>query len=131
MITQAIKGWLQKVFAWWPWKQSPPIEYPRVTSAVNGGVTHEAYPWLEEEGTVPQTGVTPRRFLLEHRAERLVQPRSEVSDVPPLSPLAPVSRSIEAPSEGPTPQQRLEFLRYLIQHGIVNEGFERDQADSI
>ena len=131
MITQAIKGWLHKVFAWWPWKKSPPVEYPRVTSAVSGGATHEVYPWLEEEGTVPQTGVTPRRFLLEHRAERLTQPRSEVSDVPPLSSLAPVGRSAEAPPEGPTPQQRLEFLRYLIQHGIVNEGSERDQADSI
>jgi hypothetical protein len=24
-------------------------------------------------------------------------------------------------------EQRLEFLRYLVKHGIVNEGFARDQ----
>ena len=26
-LTQAIKNWLHKMFAWWPWKQSTQIEY--------------------------------------------------------------------------------------------------------
>jgi hypothetical protein len=30
----------------------------------------------------------------------------------------------------PTTRQRLEFLRYLVQHGIVNEGFEKEEVDS-
>jgi hypothetical protein len=131
MITQAIKGWLHKVFAWWPWKQSPSIEYQHVTSAVSRGSAQEMSPWLSQEGTVPQTGATPRRFLLENRAERLAQPRPEVSDMPPLSPLAPVSKPVDTTAEGPTPQQRLEFLRYLVQHGLVNEGFEHDRSDPI
>jgi hypothetical protein len=27
-----------------------------------------------------------------------------------------------------TPEQRLDFLRYLVQRGIVNEGFEQGRA---
>lgn len=138
MITQAIKGWLQKMFAWWPWKQSPPIEYPHVASAVSRGSAPEAPFWASQEGTVPQAGATPRRFSLENRSERLAPSRSETPDMPPLSP--PVSLS-HAGSEAardsdhlphvPTPQQRLEFLRYLVQRGLVNEGFENnhDHAD--
>ena len=36
---------------------------------------------------------------------------------------------MEHVQRAPTPQQRLEFLRYLVQHGFVNEGFGDDHAD--
>lgn len=137
MLTQAIKGWLQKVFAWWPWKQSTPIEYPRV-STVTRGPTPETTLRATREGIIPQAGVTPRRFPLEGRAERMAHPRSEAPDLPALLSSAPFAgldaESTEA-SAGmrehvPTTRQRLEFLRYLVQRGIVNEGFEDDLSDS-
>ncbi len=130
MITQTIKGWLQKVFAWWPWKQSPPIKYQHVAGAVSRGPAPETSLWIPQEGTVPQAGATPRRFTLENRSDRLGH--SETPDLSPLS--APASfppagaesaASQDAPLS-PTSRQRLEFLRYLVQHGIVNEGFESD-----
>lgn len=139
MITQAIKGWLHKVFAWWPWKQSPPIEYPHVASAVSRGSAPETSLWASKEGTVPQAGATPRRFTLENRSDRLAQPLSEAPDMPPLSPVVPFSNagaealrdSADNLQHAPTPQQRLEFLRYLVDHGLVNEGFEKDHADDL
>jgi len=132
MITQAIRDWLHKMFAWWPWKQSPSSEYQHVASAVTSGPAPETSLWISKDGTVPQAGATPRRFTLESRTERLAQPRAETSDAPPIStPVAFLSTEMNADElEGnsrnaPTPQQRLEFLRYLVQRGIVNEGFDQ------
>ena len=129
MITQAIKDWLHKMFAWWPWKQSTPLEYQHVASAVTSGPAPETSFWISKEGTVPQAGATPRRFTLESRAELLAQPLSEVADLPPLSPLPGAftpGMAGESGKTAPTPQQRLEFLHYLVQRGIVNEGFEEE-----
>ncbi len=128
MITQTIKGWLQKMFAWWPWKQSPPVKYRHVAGAVSRGSAPETSLWIPEEGTVPQAGASPRRFTLENRPDR--SGRSEVPDLSQLA--APASSppiSAEAAQDAqssPTSRQRLEFLRYLVQRGIVNEGFESD-----
>lgn len=138
MLTQAIKGWLQKVFAWWPWKESPSLEYQHVTSAVTSEPTPETSLWTSKEGPIPQAGATPRRFTLENRADRLAQPRSDASDMPPLStPVAFMNTGTEFAGgieeispNAPTPRQRLEFLRYLVQRGIVNEGVENNPPDS-
>src|SRR5579883_2381612 len=83
MITQTIKGWLRKVFAWWPWKQSPSFPYQHVAGAVNRGSAPETSLWIPKEGTVPQAGATPRRFTRENRSERLGH--AETPDLSPLS----------------------------------------------
>lgn len=133
MITQAMKKWFRKMFAWWPWKQSAPFEYEHVAGAVTSQAAPETtYLWTSRDGTVPQAGATPRRFTLDSRAERLAP------DSPPYAtPVAffqagtdPTSEAEESHAGIPTPVQRLEFLRYLVQRGIVNEGFEHDEADS-
>lgn len=144
MITQAIKGWLQKLFAWWPWKQSTPIEYQQTASVVTRGPIPETTLWPKREGTAPQTGTVPCLSTVEDQPEPIVRPRFEVFETSPL----PASTffvnkekesvreheesvdSGETPSIAPTSQQRLEFLRYLVQRGIVNEGFEATEADS-
>lgn len=130
MITQAMKDWFHKMFAWWPWKQSTPLEYQHVASAVTSGTVPETSLWTSKEGTVSQTGATPRRFTLESRTERLVQPPPpEIVDAPPPGSLVlsmEAAQEAEANATSPTPQQRLEFLRYLVQRGIVNEGFEEE-----
>ncbi len=137
MIPQAMKKWFRKMLAWWPWKQSAPLEYQHVAGAATRIVTSKTAPettyfWTSRDETIPQTGVTPRRFTLDSRAERLAP------DAPPYTtPVASfqtstgLSNEIEEPPPGaPTPLQRLEFLRYLVQRGIVNEGLEHDEADS-
>lgn len=132
MITQAIKGWLQKLFAWWPWKQSTPVEHRQVASTMSRGFSPETPSWSQREGTISQSGVAPRLSTLENPSERVVQSQPETSDLSPLSVSAsPGNRGAESAGERvpvvPTTQQRLEFLRYLVRRGIVNEGFERKE----
>ncbi len=135
MITQAIKDWVRKMFAWWPWKQSKPLEYQHVASAMTREPAPETSLWIPKEGTVPQAGVTPRRFTFENRTELLAQTHAEAADYSVFSttPMLFVPTDgdalVEDAADTPTPQQRLEFLRYLVQRGIVNEGFENDFSD--
>ncbi len=129
MITQAIKAWFHKMFAWWPWKQSPLMEYQHITSATARGSSPETALRASKEETIPQAGITPRRFGLENRSERQSQPRSEAPDVSPPSPPVSLSHTSSEPGNAPDARQRLEFLRYLVQRGIVNEGFENKPLD--
>jgi hypothetical protein len=142
MITQAIKGWLHKVFAWWPWKHSTPAEYTHVASSPNRGPAPEAATRSTIDGIAPQAGAVPRLSTIEEWPERVVQPYFpppsqpqpvEGAETPrPSSTIPPVEKAVESkPTQGamppapqPTPQQRLEFLQYLVKRGIVNEGFE-------
>ena len=141
MITQAIKDWLHKVFAWWPWKHSTPAEYAHVASSPNRGPTPETATRSTIDGIAPQAGVVPRLSTIEEWPERVVQPYfpppSQPQSAEPAEPPRPPSTVPSAekvvepkPTMGaatpvpPTPQQRLEFLQYLVKRGIVNEGFE-------
>ncbi|MGH2479491.1 MAG: hypothetical protein ACRDHW_07550 [Ktedonobacteraceae bacterium] len=77
MITHAIKEWLRKVFAWWPWKQSTPVEYQPVTSAVAWNSTPETPFRSTREGITPQNSTWPRLSTLETWPERGMQLHSE------------------------------------------------------
>ncbi len=118
------------MFAWWPWKQPTFVEYQHVASATTGRAAPETSLWISQDETVPQAGASPRRFTLDSRAERLAQQRSEAPDAQPAAFLQPGAEATNGPGEyfphAPTHQQRLEFLRYLVQRGIVNEGFESE-----
>jgi hypothetical protein len=140
MITQAIKGWLQKRFAWWPWKQTTPIENQQVAGVVAQEPPTQTASWSTREGSVPQAGINSRLFTRENRSEPTVQARSEAADLdqPPLSPpvsaistdvAKPAGETGDTPQHAPTTEQRLEFLRYLVQQGIVHEGFEKKKTD--
>lgn len=113
------------MFAWWPRKQSPPIPYQHAASAVSRGSAPETALWRAEEGTVPQAGTSARRLPLENRPGHAGH--AETPESSPRSAAAPSPATNPAPESSPvTSQQRLEFLRYLIGRGIVNEGFEDD-----
>lgn len=146
MITQTIKNWLRKMFAWWPWKEPTAPEYSHVTSSLNMGTTPESASRSVIDGVIPQTGMTPRLSTMEDWPERVVQPgflptnervETPLSSPPPPSPpvekgretLIPVNSgesppALIAPTSSPTAQQQLDFLQYLVRRGIVNEGFE-------
>jgi hypothetical protein len=126
MITQAIKQWLQKVFGWWRPQQK--TEYLQTPSSYNQGATQGMSARSAGEG------VSPRRSTIEEWPERIVQPspplleeRSEISFPPP--PIEKIrearSEEITASSISPNPmaERQLEFLRYLVKRGLVNEGF--------
>ena len=75
-------------------------------------------------------GVFPRRSTIEEWPERIVQPspplleeRTEIT-FPSLPPPA-TEKVKEIHDISPTPgaERQLEFLRYLVKRGILNEGF--------
>jgi hypothetical protein len=141
-LTQTIKNWLHKMFAWWPWKQSTQFEYSNAANPLNKGIIQDTLSRSTIDGIAPQAGIAPRLSTIEEWPERVVQSDSTTensfAETPSVSP-APsgdgeaieISRSradgIFAEAQtSPSPQQRLEFLRYLIKRGIVNEGTEQE-----
>ncbi len=137
-LTQAIKNWLHKMFAGWPWKQSTQIEYSTFANSINKGTTQETLSKSMTDGIVPQTGIVPRLSTIQELPERVVQTditaKNEFTETPSLGSLGdgepmkkPAMPADETPAGMQTPpstQQRLEFLQYLIKRGIVNEGVE-------
>ena len=149
MITQAIKNWLYKLFAWWPWRKSSEIEYSHSTSSVNKEATRESASRSRIDGVTSQPGITPRLSTIEERPERIVHPLFPASNERTETPLPPPASSIDnqieplpassqeevssfvvplSPSSSPTDEQQLEFLYYLYKRGIVNEGFEEGKV---
>jgi hypothetical protein len=110
MITQAIKRWLDKMFAWWPWKTAPETDFVPVTTPIHRGVTqnfrdtNNAIPWSTSEGVAPQSSATPlifgqgetTRSTIGEWPERVVQssPFANEKTEPP-SPLLPANPPAE------------------------------------
>ena len=145
MITQGIKRWLQSLFAWWPWKSVSEDDYAQTPGTLNKGTSQEplffttvdgpyaqpAQPGITsvavepiEEDVVPESG----RPTAEERSFSVSKPTTEDSGSLPAPIIEEKRKTVHEPSAViedtpvPTPQQRLEFLRYLVERGIVNEG---------
>lgn len=145
MISQAIKGWLQRLFAWWPWKSTPAANYAYPVSSINKNIAPEATMYTTTvDGTISQPGSssvavehTDEEFFTElawtshdERPEPTMPPLTPVveaqGDIPIKEQNKPTARNVSFPSTPtPTAVQKLEFLRYLVQRGLVNEGFDR------
>ncbi len=98
MVTQAIKNWLRKLFAWWPWKQSPEIKHTHVASPLNKGTTQGTISRSAIDGVAsqPQSGIAQRLSTIEEWPERVVKPLSS-----PPQPLSPPPTLPPAASELP------------------------------
>ena len=140
MITQAIKRWLRNVFAWWPWKYTPSEAYKQASVVPPGmNTSQEGISRSAVEGTTAQASITPRLSTIEERPEHTISAQKPATNdiaepslptslrSPADSATEPGNTSLAASStpSAPTPQQRLEFLRYLVERGIVNEGQEK------
>ena len=137
-LTHAIKNWLHKMFAWWPWKQSTQIEYSPFANSINKGTTQETLSTSMTDSIAPQTGNVPRLSTIQEWPERVVQTditaKNELTETSSLASSGdgePMKKSATPADEtpagvqtSPSTQQRLEFLQYLIKRGIVNEGEE-------
>lgn len=133
MITQAIKRWLRNMFAWWPWKHTPPVAYTQASGSLGMNTPQAGISLSAVEGTTPQTSIIPRLSTIEERPDRTISAHIPATNDMVETPLPPSLRSPAEPGKDdaslavpstPTPQQRLEFLRYLVKRGIVNEGQE-------
>ncbi|GAC1402579.1 MAG: hypothetical protein NVS4B12_15960 [Ktedonobacteraceae bacterium] len=147
MITQGIKRWLQSLFAWWPWRNSSGDDYAQTPGTLNKGATQETLFFTTVDGPYEQPaqpGITSvavepieedvilesGRPLSEERSFSALKPVVEDSGTSPASILEesikPVQERNVQDIPAPTPQQRLEFLRYLVECGIVNEGHTKN-----
>ncbi len=149
MITKAIKRWLGTLFAWWPWSKLPEANYAQAISKGNKAITQEPVWRAPGEGALPQTGITS--VAVEHgydegkpgtsrsSAEEQQEPGEEThqanKDVGAnASQITSQVHSMEASnlqedaSPSPTLEQRLAFLRYLTQRGLINEGFDKEHT---
>jgi hypothetical protein len=135
MITQAIRRWLRNVFAWWPWKSAPQEAYRQASGPLGVNTSQEGIARSAVERTTPQANITPRLSTIEERPADTISTQKPATNDIARTALPPFLQSPEesAPEPGkdlassaasstPTPQQRLEFLRYLVKRGIVNEG---------
>ena len=145
MITQAIKRWLDRLFAWWPWGQSPETSYAQAVSNMNPAMTQESMVRNTVDGPLPQIGSTSvaveqgndedipesSRPTTEERPEHSLSSHPSLAEET-LNPLRPPAKEKNQPEANvsppsPTPEQKLAFLQYLVKRGIVNEGFDREQ----
>jgi hypothetical protein len=123
-VAQSMKNWLRKLFAWWPRKRSARAEHLSYANTHSHHSPHEISAWSNRDGSVSAYYPYDGRM-------------SPIENMPPARPFdlaalpTPIMPRNEALPDGgiPTPstRQRLEFLRYLVQQGIVNEGFEEDK----
>ncbi|HEX4207817.1 MAG TPA: hypothetical protein VHZ51_27190 [Ktedonobacteraceae bacterium] len=151
MVTQAIERWLDKLFAWWPWKKQPASSYPQAVSNKVNRITPQEPVWrtspTEIEG---QPGITS--IAVEHgKDETIAEAESDCLSVEhqdeaqtPYQPLVAEDITLpplflfdssppheHSPREGSSPaieKQRLVFLHYLVRKGLVNEGFATGQV---
>ena len=138
MIPQSMKRWLAKLVSWWPWKRSSATVPSSAGNTLHKGVPQESQIRPTIDGAAPQVGLPVRLPTTEERPERkdpplpippenaepsLALPSAETvqettsQDEVSISTILPLSST----------KQHLQFLHYLVQHGIVNEGFEEGQ----
>ena len=71
------------------------------------------------------------RPTTEERPEYVVSTHPPLTDEPLLALHPPAKEKnrpiLEASAPSPTPEQKLEFLQYLVKRGIINEGFGEGQ----
>ena len=145
MTTQAIKRWLSRIFAWWPWRKLPETGYAQTASSSKGSLQEPGWR-ATVEGTLPQPGITSvavdhknDESMLEGSRPALEDPQempkashqSSAGENPNTTHVS--SQSIDqaqrdATAPAPTTEQRLAFMRYLAQRGLLNEGFAEGQT---
>jgi hypothetical protein len=148
MIMQTIKRWLHKLFAWWPWKRSSDVPHLKATDSDYAGVNQKEMWQSAIEASISQpriTSVLSENGIGESFPEPQTFPEDELSrrisplamqDEQPLRAHSPsgalAKESALADYESLTLpyqcEQQLDFLRYLVQQGIVNEGFAEGQV---
>jgi hypothetical protein len=151
MIAQTLKQWLGRLFAWWPGRQRTRTGVPGGTDAARQRSVHGMQASSTFEGLAPQAGLMPRRPTIGEWPDPFVPPTiatppgsASGTSLPtlqaaaqPESERAGAELSASPPSDSdpreaastPSSQERhLEFLRYLVKHGLVNEGFDREHT---
>ncbi|MBA2677679.1 MAG: hypothetical protein H0U76_04685 [Ktedonobacteraceae bacterium] len=146
MITQTLKRWLNKLFAWWPWGQPNRTNYSRAANSLNRGTTQELVWRTSIDGYVPQPGITSvvveqggddttpniHEFSTDEHSERVSQSYQPTEVSPSIIPqnngMPEISSLSDDDTQSPSDEeQHLTFLYYLVKRGVYNEGFAEGQ----
>lgn len=142
MITQTIKQWLDNLFAWWPWKRNAMTAF--TSQRRDGAIGNAQEPlWhVPGDGPLPLPDVTvvavkqdddapsaPNSSLRPSSVEARDKATFSTTSHDPPSLLSGSDALLheQNPSVAPprsTLEQQLGFLRYLVERGLINEGFE-------
>jgi hypothetical protein len=151
MFTQTIKRWFNKLFAWWPWRQASVTGYPQAVS-MSSAITPEQVWRTMVDGPATQPGASPvavehgeqddefiftdeypasspQPFLKETLIPSTFSSGSTHDEDDPLPQTYREDGQMPLPSEPPVHyEQHLDFLRYLFQRGLLNEGFAAEKV---
>lgn len=140
MITQTIKRWWYRLFARRSRNTSQNVSFTAVDRRTNTGLSPEAPSYSSLNDLPPQPGVAP--LTAGSTQDVTCSTLDGLSNRAPEGPLTPTENGSANGSRGertpemaasgavlkPTPQQQLDFLNYLVKHGLVNEGFTEDRV---
>jgi hypothetical protein len=124
MKMDTFKRWLNKLFVWWPWRRTARA---RSTGSVTTGSAGSVQEPLWHMGGEMHNSAEPLSPLqdissvaLELELEETHSPSLTTSDC------SSTAMQLDTRSLSST-EAHLAFLRYLVAHGIVNEGFAYNQ----
>jgi len=127
MFTQTIKQWLNKLFAWWPWRKTSVQNY-NSSARFNAGPGPEQIKRTSVDGSEIQPGGT--FIAVEHNPahEAATGAFRSTSSAASDERMPGIPKKLQEENIPAIQQERqLEFLRYLVRQGIVHEDFPADQ----
>jgi hypothetical protein len=144
MITQEIKRWLYKLFSWWPWRQSSASLPAQPVSNLNRSTSQDTL-LRTADGTIPPTLQSGIASIVAEQSIEGTPPDSHseylVSPGSPLSPEDLLSQPDISPPTHPslpplsdvtlTFEQKLSFIKFLVDKGYINEGFDHEKTDRL
>jgi hypothetical protein len=92
------------------------------------GATNMPHPQSVDDNRAQEAQLPPPPPLLESSRENMpAQGEQALPTIPPAPAPAQATAPSMTPPPSPTAEQQLEFLRYLVRRGLVNEGFTEGQ----
>ncbi|WP_338254455.1 hypothetical protein [Dictyobacter halimunensis] len=144
---QTFKRWLNRLFSWWPWRSTTTVNRVQASGSRGWNIVPEAA-WHASingaEAVNPQPNNTS--IAIEHDLDTssIEHPTAVDADIlspspaldenpfsgqPPILADQPSVAASEQPvQDSAGAENQLLFLRYLVQRGILNEGFKEGQV---
>lgn len=120
MMMDTLKRWLNKLFVWWPWRRTARVRSTGSVTTDSASSVQEPLWLMVGEVHNPDESLSPLQDIssvaLEQGSAETHPSPLTTSDLSSTA-MRPDTRSLSST------EAHLAFLRYLVAHGIVNEGF--------
>ncbi|WP_126596120.1 hypothetical protein [Dictyobacter aurantiacus] len=140
---QTFKRWLNRLFSWWPWRSTATVNRVQASDSRAWSAVPEAAWYTSINGAEAVNSQSNNTTIaIEHdlNAPSIEHPMAADAGIPSpdesnffgqpsiLSAQQSVVASEQPAQDSTDAENHLLFLRYLIQHGILNEGFKEGQV---